>query len=184
MHGRKTVDNYNRFPIKTLFGVAINCTQKHLLLLPLLPLFRFTSSSPQELPLHLLCCNFLKALSFFSPVLAHAYCWHHLCSLSAPVLTNTAHPDSLCPLNPHFPLGGVLTIHLHTVVMVWGPGTQQTAEITQVIHENQVQDHPSRKEVIFIAVRYRAWIQPEKTYYSGPPANTPFWCSYLRHTLE
>lgn len=117
---------------------------------------------------------FSKLSHFFSPVLAHAYCWHHLCSLSAPVLTNTAHPDSLCPLNPHFPLGGVPTIHLHTVVMVWGPGTQQTAEITQVIHENQVQDHPSRKEVIFIAVRYRAWIQPEKRYYSGPPANTPF----------
>lgn len=104
MHGRKTVGNCNRFPIKILF--AINCTQKHLLLLPLLSLFRFTSSSPQELPLHLLCCNFLKALSFFSPVLAHVYCWHHLCSLSAPVLTNTAHSDSLCPLNPSFPLRG------------------------------------------------------------------------------
>lgn len=92
-------------------------------------------------------------ISHFSPVLAPAYCWHHLCSLSAPVLTNTAHSDSLCPFNLPFRMGGVPTIHLHTVMMVWGPGIQQIAEITtQVICENQVQDHPSRKEVIFIVV--------------------------------
>lgn len=82
-----------------------------------------------------------------------------------------------------FPLGGVPTIHSHTAGMVWGPAIQQTAEITtQVICENQVHNHPSRKEVIFIAVRYRAWIQPEERYFPGPPANTSFWCSYLRHT--
>lgn len=182
MHGRKAVDNYNRFPIKTLFGAAINCTQKHLLLLPLLPLFRFTSSSPQELPLHLLCCNFLKYFSFFSQswLVVNAGIFFALCLL---LFLPTQLTQTLFVPQFPFTLGGVPTIHSHTAGMVWGPAIQQTAEITtQVICENQVHNHPSRKEVIFIAVRYRAWIQPEERYFPGPPANTSFWCSYLRHT--
>lgn len=106
-------------------------------------------------------------LSHFFPSLGS---WLVLASSSLSVCSCSYQHSSLrLSLSPQFPfpLGGVPTIHLHTVGMVWGPGIQQTAEITtQVICENQVQDHLSRKEVIFIAVRYRAWIQPEERYFS------------------
>lgn len=181
-HGRKTVDNYNRFPIKTLFGVAINCTQKRLLLLPLLSLFSFTSSSRQELPLHLWCCNFLKCLSFFPSLGSFLLLASSLLSVCSCSYQHSSLGLSLSPQSP-LPTGGVPTIPLHTAVMVWGPGIHQNAEITfHFICENQVQDHPSRKEVTLNAIRYRAWIQPGKRYFSGPPTNTTFWCSYLRHT--
>lgn len=130
IHGSRTEVNYNRFPIKTLSSVLLlTALSNHfLLLLPLLSL----------VPLHLFFSTVTSATYFtlyfsqisprFFPVSVHAYYWCHLCSISAPVLYNTAHSYSLCPSIPPFPLGAP-TIHFHTVVTFSGPSTHQPAEI-------------------------------------------------------
>lgn len=140
------------FKLKLSSVLLLTALSNHfLLLLPLLSL----------VPLHLLFLTVTSTISFtlqfsqispcFFPVSAHSYYWHHLCSASAPVLYNTAHSYSLCPLNvplsircPHNPLspsGNVSRSSRH-----------QPAEIKCrfcCLVKNQVPDHPSRKEKLF-----------------------------------
>lgn len=73
-------------------------------------------------------------LSHFFPVLAHAYAGIIFALYLLLFLPKQLTQTLFIPSIPPFPLGGVPTIHSYTVVMVWGPGIHQTAEITtQVI---------------------------------------------------
>lgn len=118
------------FQLKLSLVLLLTLLSNHfLLLLPLLSLVPLHLHFSTETSAISSMLQFSQISPHFFPVSAHAFYWCHLCSISAPVLYNTAHSYSLYPLNPPlFPLGAP-TIHFHTVVMFSGPSTHQPAEI-------------------------------------------------------
>lgn len=122
-------------------------------------------------------------ISHFFPILAHACYWCHLCSMPAPVLHNTAHSRSLSPQSPL----SIRCPHIYTAMTLPGPSTQQPDEITCGFHSVLWKSSPWSpfydRGVIYIAIRCRTWIQPEKSYFSGPPATMSLWRSSLEPVI-